>query len=71
MRNYRNGTTASYSYNANNWITNLDHSKGVVRIAGFGYDFDNEGNKRIEQKLADGAGSALARKPISTTRPTG
>ena len=56
-RVYRNGTTATYSYNANDWIMSLDHSKGVVRIAGFAHDFDNEGNKRFEQKLADAANS--------------
>jgi RHS repeat-associated protein len=57
FRNYRNGTTAAYAYNANNWITGLDHSKGVTRIAGFAYDFDKEGNKRFEDKLADSANS--------------
>lgn len=56
-RDYRNSTSAAYAYNANNWITGLDHRKGVTRIAGFVYDFDNEGNKRFENKLADPANS--------------
>src|SRR5262249_20969802 len=59
-RDYRNGTTATYSYNANNWIVGLDHTKGAVRIAGFAHDFDNEGNKRFEEKLAD-AGNSQAK----------
>jgi RHS repeat-associated protein len=57
-RVYRNGSTASYSYNANNWITALDHAKAdSTRIAGFTHDFDNEGNKRFEKKRADAANS--------------
>ena len=51
MRTYRNGTTANYNYNANNWITSLNHSNGPSLIAGFGYAYDNEGNKLYEQKL--------------------
>lgn len=57
LRDYRNGTSASYAYNANNWITELEHSNGATRIAGFAYDFDNEGNKRFEDKLSDAANS--------------
>jgi RHS repeat-associated protein len=56
-RAYRNGSTATYSYNANDWITALEHSVGGVRIAGFGHDYDNEGNKRFEEKRADAANS--------------
>ena len=56
-RDYRNGTTASYSYNANDWVTGIDQTMGVVRIAGFNHDFDNEGNKRFEEKLTDAANS--------------
>ncbi|BBJ24476.1 RHS repeat-associated core domain-containing protein [Candidatus Nitrotoga sp. AM1P] len=57
-RAYRNGTTASYSYNANNWITSLDHVKAdLTRIAGFTHAFDNEGNKHFENKLTDTSGS--------------
>jgi RHS repeat-associated protein len=56
-RTYRNGTTAVYTYNNNDWVTGLDHSIGVTRVAGFGHDYDNEGNKRFEQKSPDGANS--------------
>ena len=54
-RNYRNGTTAAFNYNADNWILNLQHSVIVTTapIAGFSYAYDNEGNKRYEQKLQD------------------
>ncbi|HME00025.1 MAG TPA: RHS repeat-associated core domain-containing protein [Terriglobia bacterium] len=50
-RNYRNGTTAAYTYNGNDWVTNLQHSFGVTPIAGFAYVYDNEGNKKCENKL--------------------
>ena len=52
-RSYRNGTTAAFTYNADNWILNLQHSFGAVPIAGFNYAYDNEGNKLYEQKLQD------------------
>jgi RHS repeat-associated protein len=51
-RDYRNATAAAYTYNNNDWITNLQHSSAVP-IAGFGYAYDNEGNKHFEQKLQD------------------
>jgi RHS repeat-associated protein len=41
---------ATYSYNANNWVTSLEHTLGINRIAGFGYNYDAEGNKLYEQK---------------------
>ena len=50
-RGYRNGTVATYSYNANNWVTSLTHMMGSNLIVGFNYAFDNEGNKQYEQKL--------------------
>ena len=50
-RGYRNGTVATYSYNANNWVTSLTHKMGPNLIVGFNYAFDNEGNKNYEQKL--------------------
>jgi RHS repeat-associated protein len=53
LRTYRNGTTAAYTYNNNDWITTLQHSSGVTPIAGFAYTYDNEGNKQFEQKLQD------------------
>ena len=52
-RGYRNGVTATYGYNANNWITSLEHTRGATLIAGFRHDYDNEGNKRFEEKAHD------------------
>jgi RHS repeat-associated protein len=52
-RVYRNSTTANYSYDANNWTTSLQHSFGATPIAGFSYNYDNEGNKSFENKLND------------------
>jgi len=49
-RTARNGTTAAYSYNANNWITSLSHSNNTSLIAGFSYAYDHEGNKLYEEK---------------------
>jgi RHS repeat-associated protein len=56
-RNYRNGTSAAYSYNANNWSLAVQHFAGGSPIAGFGYTYDNEGNKQVENKLQDTAHS--------------
>lgn len=57
-RVYRNQTAARYGYNANNWITSLNHVKAdLTLIAGFTHAFDNEGNKHFENKLTDTAGS--------------
>jgi RHS repeat-associated protein len=50
-RNYRNGTSAAFSYNNDDWILTLQHSNGVIPIAGFSYTYDNEGNKLFEDKL--------------------
>ena len=53
-RSYGNGTAATYSYNDNNWLTNLAHTKtGGELIAGFGYEHDKQGNKRFEEKQHD------------------
>jgi len=56
-RAYRNNTTATYAYNANNWVTSLEHSNSLGRIAGFGYAYDNEGNKLYEEKRHNTADS--------------
>lgn len=48
-RDFGNGTTATYTYNSNNWVTSLENSNLVGRIAGFGYAYDNEGNELYEQ----------------------
>lgn len=50
-RTYRNGVKANYSYNANNWITQLNHMNGVTQIAGFAHSYDKEGNKTFENRL--------------------
>ena len=50
-RGYRNGTLATYTYNANNWVCSLNHTSGPDLIVGFTYAYDNEGNKFYEQKL--------------------
>ena len=52
-RSYRNGAVATYGYNANDWVASLEHTIGATRIAGFGYDFDEEGNKKFEEKRHD------------------
>ena len=56
-RAYRNGTVAAYGYNANDWITNLNHTVGATLIAGFGYAYDHEGNKNFELKRHQPAAS--------------
>jgi RHS repeat-associated protein len=49
-RNYRNGTASTYTYNANNWMSNLQHANGGVPLATFSYAYDSEGNKQYELK---------------------
>jgi RHS repeat-associated protein len=56
-RAYRNGTSAAFTYDANNWTTGLQHTFGATLIASFSYTYDNEGNKQFEQKLHDPAHS--------------
>jgi YD repeat-containing protein len=51
-RNYRNGTTSSFTYNANNWTTSIAHNN-LATFAGFNYAYDNEGNRQFEQKTHD------------------
>ena len=70
MRTYRNGTTANYNYNANNWITSLNHLNGPSLIAGFGYAYDNEGNKLYEQKLDNPGNSSAVRPDDAVNRLT-
>src|SRR5262249_36536587 len=50
-RTNRGGVVSSYGYNANDWVTNLTHQFAGTNIAGFGYTYDKEGNKRTEQNL--------------------
>jgi RHS repeat-associated protein len=49
-RAYRNDTHTTYTYNANDWAMNLEHTRGSTRVAGFGYAYDNEGNKQFEEQ---------------------
>src|SRR5262249_34672760 len=56
-RDYGNGTTASYSYNANHWLTDLEHTYSATLIAGFGLALCNEGSHRFENKLDDASRS--------------
>jgi RHS repeat-associated protein len=56
-RVYRNGVSAAYSYNLDDWALTLQHSFGSIPIAGFKYSYDNEGNKQFENKLQDSAHS--------------
>jgi RHS repeat-associated protein len=48
-RNYRNGTTSAFTYNANNWALSIAHQNPTT-FAGFTYAYDNEGNKQYELK---------------------
>jgi len=51
-RSNRNGTVATYSYNADSWVTNLTHSNTSGLIAGFAYAYDDEGNKAYQKNEA-------------------
>ena len=51
-RDYRNGTTSAFTYNADNWTTNIVHDNPAA-FAQFAYTYDNEGNKLLENKLQD------------------
>ena len=51
-RSNRNGTLSTYTYDANNWTTQLTHSNGATLIAGYAYAYDNEGNKAYETNQA-------------------
>ena len=50
-RTYRNGTVATNTYNANNWVCSINDTSGATLVVGFTYAYDNEGNKFYEQKL--------------------
>lgn len=52
----RNGTTSSYTYNANNWVLTITHQSPATTpttFAGFNYAYDHEGNRLAEQKVHD------------------
>lgn len=52
-RTLLNGVNATYTYNANNWVTKVKHAIGVTTLADFQYNFDNEGNRKFQEKLHD------------------
>ncbi len=52
-RTYSNGSTATYSYNNNDWVTTISHNSSgsiIPNIAGFNYTYDFEGNILTAQK---------------------
>ena len=49
-RTYRNGTISNYGYDNLDRVVSLEHSNATDRIAGFGYEYDNEGHKKYEEK---------------------
>jgi RHS repeat-associated protein len=49
----RNGTSAAYTYDAADRILALNSAMGATPIADFTYSYDNEGNKKYEQKSQD------------------
>jgi RHS repeat-associated protein len=60
-RTYQNGVVADFTYDANNRITSLTHNHGATLIAGFTHQYDDEGNKKNEEKLHQtGASEAYA-----------
>jgi len=56
-RVYPFGSISTPIYNANNWVTSLNHIIPLdgTRIAGFDYAYDHQGNKLFEQKRRDSA----------------
>ena len=54
----QNATFSEYSYNANNWVTQLTHGPGS--FIDFAYTFDNEGNRISEEHLHQPGNSMLA-----------
>jgi RHS repeat-associated protein len=56
-RGYRNGTAATYTYDAADRSLAIEHTLGPTRIAGFGYARDAEGNIAFEVHQHDAARS--------------
>ncbi len=52
VRTNRNGTAGLYTYNANDWVTNLTHTNSSILIAGYVYAYDNEGNRTYQMNRA-------------------
>jgi len=82
-RTYRNGTSAAFTYNNNDWISSIQHSGA---IGGFTYSYDNEGNKQYEENSTSlpsgcfgydaayrltsyGAGTLSSTSPCTITSP--
>jgi RHS repeat-associated protein len=54
VRSYpRNGTSSDYTYDTDNRIVALTNAFGATPFANLMYAYDNEGNKKYEQKLQD------------------
>ncbi len=49
-RTYNNGVVANFTYNNNNWLTNISHVGGSS-LAQFNYTLDTDGYRLTEQKL--------------------
>ncbi len=52
-----NGVQASYAYNSNDWLTDLQHRRSGTLLAGFGYEYDDVGNKYFERRDHDSMSS--------------
>ena len=52
-KSYLNGVSASFTSNANGWITQLTYDHGGSQIFGLQYGFDNQGNRTYARKLHD------------------
>ena len=51
-RTYRNGVIAGYSYNPNNWVTQLtNRTASNVLLSGVSHTHDHEGNKLTTERL--------------------
>ncbi len=52
-KTFANGTQARYDYNDNDWVTALRHvlPDGATTFAGFGHDYDREGNRLSAENL--------------------
>ena len=69
-RAYRNGTRLVHATTPTTGRPRSSTPRASTRIAGFDYDYDNEGNKSFEEKRPDAATRRPAPRPINTTRST-
>ena len=56
-RSYRNGVAASYVYQANDWLTRVDHRLGTAILLRSEHAYDAEGNKLFARKRHDATAS--------------